>query len=204
MARLFEGWDDNEERNFEIKESDGKKYAVWSEDLDVIILTEDELRILAQDMGYELKQINSAIIQKEYRDGVGTIIYREYVVGKNQNPPYLTVKYAREDGVTLVLTHSFGFWEDVDSELLELAFEDADSWLPFDGQGFCVNRARVKARFERKNEFIKKIREEVHTGKHLKWSDFIYRYTGSRQFVNRVLELYPTRESIIQQEVTKR
>ncbi len=63
MARLFEySWDKEEEEtkpNFEVKERDNRRFVIWSEDLDVISIDVEELRVLAKALGYRLMSLTS-------------------------------------------------------------------------------------------------------------------------------------------------
>jgi len=59
MARLFEfDYSSSDEgikkQNFEVREREGRRYIVWSEDLDIVIIEKDELNILANALGYKL------------------------------------------------------------------------------------------------------------------------------------------------------
>ena len=59
MARLFNfdysNNDDGEKKpNFKVMERDGHRYVAWSEDLDVVIINQEELSVLANALGYNL------------------------------------------------------------------------------------------------------------------------------------------------------
>jgi len=57
MANLYKYNIDTEEfdrKNYEIKERDGKQFAIWQEDLDLIVLSKSQIAELAKAMGYTL------------------------------------------------------------------------------------------------------------------------------------------------------
>jgi len=135
------------------------------------------------------------IVRRTY-NSYGTVMSCEYSLNSSlKNSPRLIVTRNYDGEEISPISWCYGLKEDIDHILLEGAIQDSSLWLNSYGHsGLSLNKDYIYNAFLSIEWYKNVLYNDSHP--HWAWKGVVMDYTGYPALRDRVLELYPTRESL--------